>query len=69
MEEWIMGCDSLGIEITAKDAVPIVTEWRAAHPLHSKTTSLTKKPKTRLKFSPEGFVDAILTWIAANDQV
>ncbi len=56
---WVTACDKLNINITAKDAANVV----ARH--HQETGSISSKTS----FSKEAFVDAIVEFIVANDQV
>ena len=69
VDEWVESCDKLNIKIMAEKAKPAVDAYRArtgtrVDGQESNTACLTQKP-----FSPEAFVDAIVEWIVADDQV
>jgi hypothetical protein len=61
LSEWVKGCDQLGIQITAKGAMPAVNAFRG---LRVEPEETARKP-----FSNEAFVDAIVEFIVGDDQV
>jgi hypothetical protein len=64
-DAWIEGCDKLHIPITAKDAQRVVVDYR-----NRKGQARTNSTKQLgCPFSQEAFVDAIVEFIVANDQV
>ena len=58
--------DKLGIEITAETVAKEVAKFRGKS--EQSDCSTNKKPEHR-NYSCEAFVDAILTWVVADDQV
>ena len=64
---WIEGCDKLHIPITAKEAQQVVSDYR--HQNGQASTNNTEDSETRRPFSNEAFVDAIVEFIVADDQV
>jgi hypothetical protein len=66
-DSWIEGCDKLRIPITAKDAQRAVLDYRRRNGQASANTA--EDSKTRRPFSHEAFVDAIIEFIVADDQV
>ena len=64
---WISGCDTLHIPITAKEAQSTLTDYRNRQGQPSADNS--KQPNLGRKFSQEAFVDAIVEFIVADDQV
>jgi hypothetical protein len=67
LDLWVPACDKLNISITAKEAQARVTEYRQRHGQTCPTDA--KQPEMRRKFSSTGFVDAIMEFIVADDQV
>ncbi|KAJ7817323.1 hypothetical protein B0H13DRAFT_1923007 [Mycena leptocephala] len=68
-DEWISGCDQLGIPITAKDAQPAVEKFRQRYGQQSGTGGTTSGAKGRRPFSHEAFVDALVEFIVGDDQI
>ena len=64
--DWVTSCDKLGIEITAETVAKAVTNFRGESEQPEYGTN--KKRKCR-NYSHEEFVDAILAWVVADDQV
>ena len=64
---WIEGCDKLHIPITAKDAQRVVLDYQCQNGQASVNTA--EDSKMRRPFSHEAFVDAIIEFIVADDQV
>ena len=65
LEEWVTACDALQIKITAKAAHGPVAEFRRGeHKQHTASHNPNHVPFTR-----EGFINACMAWIAADDQV
>ncbi|KAJ6529698.1 hypothetical protein B0H19DRAFT_1274093 [Mycena capillaripes] len=67
-DEWISGCDQLGIPITTKDAQPAVEKFRQRYGQQSGTGGTTTGAKGRRPFSHEAFVDALVEFIVGDDQ-
>ncbi|KAJ6537037.1 hypothetical protein B0H19DRAFT_1317438 [Mycena capillaripes] len=67
-DEWISGCDRLGIPITAKDDQPAVEKFRQRYGQQSGTGGTTSGAKGRRPFSHEAFVDALVELIVGDDQ-
>jgi hypothetical protein len=67
LDLWVPACDKLNISITAKEAQARVAEYRQRHG-QTCPTDMTQ-PETRQKFSSKAFVDAIMEFIVADDQV
>jgi hypothetical protein len=61
IDMWIAECKKLGIRITAKEAVEVITA-------HQGGTSDHQAPP-RPQFTPERFIDALAEFIVATDQV
>ena len=66
-DSWIEGCDKLRIPITAKDAQRAVLDYRRRNGQASANN--TDSSQTRHPFSHEAFVDAIIEFVVADDQV
>jgi hypothetical protein len=66
-DTWIEGCDKLHIPITAKDAQRVVVDYRKRKGQAS--TNSTEQSKSGRPFSQEAFVDAIIEFVVADDQV
>jgi len=68
IDAWVSSCDQLKILITAKAVQDVVCNYRTrqgqAYSQPSSTYSITCSP-----FSQEAFVNAIMDFIIANDQV
>ena len=64
--DWVISCDKLGIEITAETVAKEVANFRGESEQPEYGTN--KKPERR-NYSREAFVDAILAWVVADDQV
>ena len=64
---WIEGCDKLRIPITAKEAQRVVSDYRRQSGQASANN--VENSQTRCPFSNEVFVDAIVEFIVADDQV
>ena len=64
--DWVTSCDKLGIEITAETVAKEVANFRGESEQPEYGTN--KKPERR-NYSCEAFVDAILAWVVADDQV
>ena len=62
IEEWVTGCDNLGIKITAEGVMPAVREFRA----QPEPTSLEGE---RQEYTKEAFVEAVLEFIVGDDLV
>ena len=57
-------CDKAGVKITAKEATARVEAWR-----RRQTGGSVEESERPRNFSREAFVDAIVEWIVADDQV
>jgi hypothetical protein len=66
-EEWIEACDQRKIPITARGAEEAVREYRSRH--GGTTPDIRKGKPTRKPFTQEGFEDAIVDFVVADDQV
>ena len=66
-DSWIEGCDKLRIPITAKDVQQVVLDYQCQNSQASANTA--EDLKMRHLFSHEAFVDAIIEFIVADDQV
>lgn len=66
---WIAACDKLEIKITAKSAQRAVTDYRQRQGESSQSSPDAKAKNGSPPFSQEAFVDAIVEFIVANDQV
>jgi hypothetical protein len=68
IDTWIYSCDRLKIPITAKGVQDAVCDYRMrqgqANSQPSTTDSITRSP-----FSQEAFINAIMNFIIADDQV
>lgn len=67
-DAWIAGCDKLNIPITAKSAQSKVKEYRTCHGQPPNTCE-SEQANPRRAFSQEAFVEAIVEFIVADDQV
>lgn len=63
---WVAGCDDLKISITAKSALQPVADYRERQGFIGTTIP---EADTRQPFSHEAFIDAIVRFIVADDQV
>ena len=61
IDMWIAECKRLGIHITAKKAVEVITAHQGVTPNH--------QALLRLQFTSEHFIDALAEFIVATDQV
>ena len=66
IRDWVTSCDKLGIEITAEMVAKEVANFQGESEQPEYGTN--KKPEHR-NYSHEAFVDAILAWVVADDQV
>jgi hypothetical protein len=67
LDAWISGCDELSIKILAKEAQPAVEGYRRQK---GQTYTSPESDSTKRKpYSKEAFVDAIIEFIAGDDQV
>jgi hypothetical protein len=64
---WIAGCDRLNIPITAQAAQHAVKDYHACQGAQSANPTSDDKPSQ--PFTPDAFVDAIVEFIVADDQV
>jgi len=71
VDKWIEGCDKLRIPITAKEAQRALTDYRHRKGQANVNPSVnsTDHSKPGRPFSQEAFVDAIVEFIVADDQV
>ena len=71
LEEWVDGCDRLKIKITATTALPFVKRYRDRTSQEGGADAENETcPKSRPRpYSSEGFIDALVEWIVADDQV
>jgi hypothetical protein len=68
IDAWISSCDRLKIPVTAKAVQDAVCDYRTRQgQIHSQSSSTD--PITRSPFSQEAFVNAIMNFIIADDQV
>lgn len=67
--KWIEGCDKLRIPITAKEAQRALTDYRHRKGQVNANANSTEHSKPGRPFSQEAFVDAIVEFIVADDQV
>lgn len=68
LDDWVSSCDDLKIKITAKEAQPFVHEYRARQGQPSSFTRLQDVNEIP-PFSNDTFIDAIVDFIVADDQV
>ena len=66
-KEWIQACDQQGITISARGAEKAICDYRKQH--GGTVPQFRKKSQSRKPFTQEGFEDAIIDFIVANDQV
>jgi hypothetical protein len=66
-KKWIEGCDKLRIPITAKEAQQAVADYH--HRKGQPSANSNEHMKPGRPFSQEAFVDAIVEFIVADDQV
>jgi hypothetical protein len=62
IDAWVTACDNLKIEITAQEAQAAIEKYRKLPP---KTTLEDLRPE----YSKDAFVDALVEFIVADDQV
>jgi len=62
LDSWVSACDDLEIEITAQEAQSVLQEYRN---LPKKTSLEDSRPE----FSRETFIDALVEFVVADDQV
>jgi hypothetical protein len=68
-DDWISACDTQKIPITAKEAQPILADYRARQGMSAEGVPDAHTPGQRRTYTPDGFVEAIVEWIVADDQV
>ena len=61
---WVSICDKKGIKITASSVAKRVAAYREECGQIQETDNTTRQ-----KFSKEAFIDAIVEWMVADDQV
>ena len=61
---WVSICDKKGIKITASSVAKCVAAYREECGQIPETDNTTHQ-----KFSKEAFIDAIVEWMVADDQV
>ena len=66
-DEWLQACAKMGIKISAQGALRYIAEHRPNGGSGGSSGAASNVP--RYTFSPEAFVDALITWITADDQV
>ena len=68
---WVQGCDQLNISISSSGKMKknIEDYWQQTRSQGSLESANGKPDQPRTEFSPEAFVDAIMEFIVANDQV
>jgi len=66
-DAWILGCDELHIKISAKEAQTAIVEYRKRK--GQTYTSPNSGSTERKLYSKEAFVNAIVEFIAGDDQV
>lgn len=68
---WVQGCDQLYISISSSGKMKKdIEDYRRQTKSQGSPESANEKPdQPRTEFSPEAFVDAIMEFIVANDQV
>jgi hypothetical protein len=72
IENWVRTCDKFEISITAQVAQKAVNAYRQRHgqPQESTDHDGSEGPVPRVReYSRQAFVDAIVEWIVADDQV
>lgn len=62
LDLWITACDDMKIKITAKEALPVIEA-------HRQEPQKTPLEAARPEFSKEAFLDALVEFIVADDQV
>lgn len=68
-DAWVAGCDKLQIPITAKEALSVVSDYRRRQGQPTTGSADSDQRKDRQPFSQEAFVNAIVEFIVADDQV
>jgi len=68
---WVQGCDQLNISISSSGKMKKnIEDYRQQTRSQGSPESANGKPdQPRTEFSPEAFVDAIMEFVVANDQV
>lgn len=69
IDEWVAGCDKLNIKITAKTVQGAVANSRRERGEGQGNTGVSAEDARRPSFTHEVFIDAIVEWIVADDQV
>lgn len=67
IDSWVSGCDKLHIPITAKGAQRAIADYRRRQ--GQPTSETNDKPRTNRPFSDKAFLDGIVEFIVADDQV
>ena len=65
--DWISACDAQKIPITAKEAQPALAEYRTHQGMSPEGAPHANTQ--RRTYTPDKFVEAIVEWIVADDQV
>ncbi|KAJ7137399.1 hypothetical protein C8R43DRAFT_893785, partial [Mycena crocata] len=66
-DAWIAACDQMKISITAKDAQPVIEEYRRRQGQPTNESN-NHSSNNKRSFSREAFVDAIVEFIVGDDQ-
>ena len=69
IENWVKTCDKFKISITAQVAQKAVNAYRQRHGQTQESANLSAGLPHVREYSREAFVDAIVEWIVADDQV
>jgi len=70
IENWVETCDKFKISITAQVAQKAVNAYRQRRGQPQEASSRSEGPVPHVReYSREAFVDAIVEWIVADDQV
>ncbi|KAH9167408.1 hypothetical protein EDB89DRAFT_1856550 [Lactarius sanguifluus] len=67
--EWVKSCVDLGLTIKGKDGLAARAAYEVEHSGGYLTNPSSVTSEDCPQFSPEAFVDALVEWIVANDQV
>jgi hypothetical protein len=62
LDSWVLACDNSKIEITTKDALQAIET-------HRQQPQKTQLEATRQQFSKDTFLDTLVEFIVADDQV
>lgn len=70
LKEWVEGCAALNIPLTTDAGKAALQEYNERYGTAARTTfTASMNDDARIPFTKDNFVDALMIWIVADDQV